>query len=112
MNAATPASPSRPAVLIELDDAFWRDQLDRAEAYLGQVALVQAAFRAMAESVAEKVQQPQFHRFLRGIADDARRHEAAVTEFYRLLQKHELTPGHFQSQIADRDLSLPGDTAK
>lgn len=88
MNAATPAphaSPSHPPVLIELDDAFWRDQLSRAETFLGEVALTQAAFRAMAESVLEKVQQPQFHRFLRDIADDARRHETAIAEFYRLL---------------------------
>lgn len=88
MDAAAPtpdAAPSRPPVLIELDDAFWRDQLDRAETFLGEVALTQAAFRAMAESVSQKVQQPQFHRFLRDIADDARRHEAAIAEFHRLL---------------------------
>lgn len=83
--AAPPASHSHPPVLIELDDAFWRDQLGRAETYLGEVALVQAAFRAMAENVLEKVHQPQFHHFLRDVVDDARRHEAAIAEFYRLL---------------------------
>lgn len=88
MDAATsvsPASHSHPPVLIELDDAFWRDQLDRAETFLGEVALSQAAFRAMAESVLDKVRQPQFHHFLRDIAEDARRHEAAIADFYRLL---------------------------
>ncbi|QJW83548.1 sigma 54-interacting transcriptional regulator [Ramlibacter terrae] len=46
------------------------------------------------------------------VADAARLADRNRTEFYRLLQKHELTPGHFQSQTADRDLSPPGDTAK
>lgn len=88
MDAATPASPaphSHAPVLIELDDAFWRDQLDRAETFLGEVALSQAAFRAMAETVLDKVRQPQFHHFLRDIAEDARRHEAAIADFYRML---------------------------
>ena len=31
------------------------------------------------------------------------------TEFYRLLQKHELTPGHFQSQAPERSVSPTGD---
>lgn len=88
MDAAPPASPashSHVSLLIELDDAFWRDQLDRAETFLGEVALSQAAFRATAESVLDKVRQPQFHHFLRDIAEDARRHEAAIADFYRLL---------------------------
>jgi two-component system, NtrC family, response regulator GlrR len=37
------------------------------------------------------------------VADAARLAERNRTEFYRLLQKHELTPGHFQA-----DTSVPG----
>jgi two-component system response regulator GlrR len=46
------------------------------------------------------------------VADAARLADRNRTEFYRLLQKHELTPGHFQSQGAERPVSLPGDDDK
>lgn len=82
MSAA--ASP-RPPVLIELDDAFWQGQLDRTETFLDTVVPIQAGFRAMAEDVAAKVGQPQFHHFLEDIAEDARRHEAQLGEFYRMI---------------------------
>ena len=34
------------------------------------------------------------------VADAARLADRNRTEFYRLLQKHELTPGHFKADIA------------
>jgi two-component system response regulator GlrR len=43
------------------------------------------------------------------VADAARLADRNRTEFYRLLQKHELTPGHFQSQAGERTVSPPGD---
>ena len=78
-------APAHPPVLIELDGAFWQGQLDRAEAFLSTVALLQAEFRAMAEDTAAKVGQPQFRRFLQGIAENARRHEAQLGEFSRMI---------------------------
>lgn len=84
MSAGTAAS-SRPPVLIELDDAFWQGQLDRAEAFLDTVVPIQAAFRAMAEDTAAKVEQPQFRHFLEDVAEDARRHERELGEFYRMI---------------------------
>jgi two-component system response regulator GlrR len=45
------------------------------------------------------------------VADAARLADRNRTEFYRLLQKHELTPGHFQSEPAAR-LSPGGDSNK
>jgi two-component system, NtrC family, response regulator GlrR len=43
------------------------------------------------------------------VADAARLADRNRTEFYRLLQKHELTPGHFQSQAPERSVSPTGD---
>jgi len=43
------------------------------------------------------------------VADAARLADRNRTEFYRLLQKHELTPGHFQSQAPESGVSPPGD---
>ena len=46
------------------------------------------------------------------VADAARLADRNRTEFYRLLQKHELTPGHFQSEPAPARLSPADDSAK
>ena len=47
------------------------------------------------------------------VADAARLAERNRTEFYRLLQKHELTPGHFQADTsAPGSVSPSGDTPK
>lgn len=46
------------------------------------------------------------------VADAARLADRNRTEFYRLLQKHELTPGHFQSETPAQRLSPPGDNGK
>jgi two-component system, NtrC family, response regulator GlrR len=43
------------------------------------------------------------------VADAARLADRNRTEFYRLLQKHELTPGHFQSQAPERSVLPTGD---
>ncbi|MCK6424875.1 MAG: sigma 54-interacting transcriptional regulator [Burkholderiaceae bacterium] len=46
------------------------------------------------------------------VADAARLAERNRTEFYRLLQKHGLTPGEFRSETPpERELSPPGDRA-
>jgi two-component system response regulator GlrR len=43
------------------------------------------------------------------VADAARLADRNRTEFYRLLQKHALTPGHFQSGTSNERLSPSGD---
>jgi hypothetical protein len=78
---ATAATP----ILIELDPEFWKGQLDRVEGWLGNVVLTQSAFRELAEDVRDKLPQPQFHHFLEGIAEDARRHEEQIAGFYRMI---------------------------
>src|SRR4051794_24970712 len=82
---APSAAEARPPILIELDQAFWQGQLDRAETFLGTVVLTQASFRTLAEDTLAKVGQPQFHHFLQQIADDAHRHEQEIDEFYRMI---------------------------
>lgn len=86
------------------------------------LALVQRALRVPSVQVLTYAEaKQQFERdYLVGllkltdgnVADAARLADRNRTEFYRLLQKHALTPGNFQSQSGDRDLSLPGDSAK
>jgi len=41
------------------------------------------------------------------VADAARLADRNRTEFYRLLQKHGLTPGQFRSDFAASDSSVP-----
>ena len=82
---STARVPSHPPILMELDDAFWRGQLDRAETFLGTVVLMQASFRTLAGDVAGKIEQPQFQHFLKQVSENAHRHEAQIDEFYRMI---------------------------
>ena len=86
------------------------------------LALVQRALRVPSVQVLTYAEAKQrFEReYLVGllkltdgnVADAARLADRNRTEFYRLLQKHELTPGHFQSQGTERPVSPPGDDDK
>lgn len=86
------------------------------------LALVQRALRVPSVQVLTYAEAKQrFERdYLVGllkltdgnVADAARLADRNRTEFYRLLQKHALTPGQFQSRGADRPLSPPGDDDK
>ena len=83
------------------------------------LALVQRALRVPSVQVLTYAEAKQrFERdYLVGllkltdgnVADAARLADRNRTEFYRLLQKHALTPGHFQSRGAERPLSPSGD---
>jgi two-component system response regulator GlrR len=85
------------------------------------LALVQRALRVPSVQVLTYAEAKQrFEReYLVGllkltdgnVADAARLADRNRTEFYRLLQKHELTPGHFQSRV-DRPVSPPSDSGK
>lgn len=87
------------------------------------LALVQRALRVPSVQVLSYAEAKQrFERdYLVGllkltdgnVADAARLAQRNRTEFYRLLQKHELTPGHFQSDAgATSGLSPSGDAPK
>ena len=83
------------------------------------LALVQRALRAPSVEVLTYAEAKQrFEReYLVGllkltdgnVADAARLADRNRTEFYRLLQKHALTPGQFQSGAVERGLSPAGD---
>jgi two-component system response regulator GlrR len=86
------------------------------------LALVQRALRVPSVQVLTYAEAKQrFEReYLVGllkitdgnVADAARLADRNRTEFYRLLQKHELTPGHFQAQGTERSVSPSGDDDK
>jgi two-component system response regulator GlrR len=83
------------------------------------LALVQRALRVPSVQVLTYAEAKQrFEReYLVGllkltdgnVADAARLADRNRTEFYRLLQKHALTPGQFQSGAVERGVSPPGD---
>ncbi|TWO67837.1 response regulator [Caenimonas sedimenti] len=89
---------------------------------LVSLALVQRALRVPSVQVLTYAEAKQrFERdYLVGllkltdgsVADAARLADRNRTEFYRLLQKHELTPGHFQSPAPAQPPSPPGDSGK
>jgi hypothetical protein len=78
------------AVLIDIDEATWKEHLDRAERWLGHVAMAQAEFRTLAEDVAARFHEPHLREQLTKIAEAARAHEGRVAELYRVIGR---TPG-------------------
>src|SRR5437660_93214 len=89
----TPTLSSRASsgpILIDLDEATWKEHVDRAERWLGHVAMVQAEFRTLAEDTAAKFHEPHLHEQLTKIAEAAREHEGRVAEMYRVIGR---TPG-------------------
>ncbi|WP_332826953.1 sigma 54-interacting transcriptional regulator [Ramlibacter sp.] len=86
------------------------------------LALVQRALRVPSVQVLTYAEAKQrFEReYLVGllkltdgsVADAARLADRNRTEFYRLLQKHALTPGRFQSSAGERPVSPSGDDGK
>src|SRR4051794_31489108 len=68
------ATMSEP-VLLDLDEKTWRRQIDRAEAWLGNVLLTQEKFRTFAGDTAGKIVEPHIKRYLREVAERAARHE-------------------------------------
>src|SRR4051812_39005542 len=89
----TPTPSSQAAsgpVLIDLDETTWKEHVDRAERWLGHVAMVQAEFRTLAEDTAAKFHEPHLHEQLTKIAEAARAHEGRVAEMYRVIGR---TPG-------------------
>jgi hypothetical protein len=92
--APPPSRASSGPILIDLDEATWKEHVDRAERWLGHVAMVQAEFRTLAEDTAAKFHEPHLHEQLTKIAEAARAHEGRVAEMYRVIGR---TPGRMTS---------------
>jgi hypothetical protein len=79
-------STVRP-VLVELDEEFWSGRLDRVAKWLGNVAMTQSTFRRMAHDTTEKISEPHIKEYLGEIAEVAERHESAIEDLYRIIDR-------------------------
>ena len=71
MATETTAGP----ILLELDEATWAEQLDRAAAWLGDTLMAQEKFRKFAADTAAKIREPHIKKYLEDIVDRAKAHE-------------------------------------
>lgn len=62
-------------ILLELDEATWGEQIDRAAAWLGDTRMAQGKFRKFAEDTAAKMCEPHIQRYLEVVVGRARAHE-------------------------------------
>jgi hypothetical protein len=83
MSTVTTARP----VLVELDARFWAGRLDRVAKWLGNVVMTQSTFRRMARDTTEKISEPHIKEYLRDITEIAGRHEAAIGDLYRVIDR-------------------------
>jgi hypothetical protein len=79
-------STARP-VLVELDEDFWTGRLDRVAKWLGNVVMTQSTFRRVARDTTEKISEPHIKEYLREITEVAERHESAIGELYRIIDR-------------------------
>ena len=68
--------------LIELDEASWNEQLDRAQAWLGNVVAAQTAFRELLEGTVPNIEKPNVRLFLSEMLETARRHERQAQDLF------------------------------
>ena len=89
--ATMPDAPPRAApaaagpILIDLDDALWEKQLDRAASWFGNVLLAQAAYRKMAEDTAASLNEPHIKKYIGDIATKAKEHEGVAADLFRAI---------------------------
>ena len=62
-------------ILLELDEATWGEQLDRAASWLGNTLMTQEKFRKFAEDTAARMREPHIKKYLEDIVERARAHE-------------------------------------
>ncbi|QEH38447.1 hypothetical protein OJF2_70500 [Aquisphaera giovannonii] len=72
-------------ILLELDDATWSKQIDRAAAWLGDALTVQEKFRKLAEDTAASLKEPHIKKYIQDIARHAAAHEELVRGLARAI---------------------------
>src|SRR3954452_24354699 len=71
MATETDAGP----ILLELDQATWGEQLDRAAVWLGDTLMTQEKFRKSAAGTAAKIREPHIKKYLEDVVTRAEAHE-------------------------------------
>lgn len=85
MSSPTGAGAVSTPILFELDDESWNQQLDRAEAWLGNVITAQVAFRELLEDTIPKVHKPNIRLYLSEMLQTAFRHEQRAHDLFEPL---------------------------
>ncbi len=74
-----------PPLILDLGEEPWQRQLDGVERWLGNVLLVQASFRKLAEDTAEKIHEPHIREYLGDLAARAREQERSAEELFEVI---------------------------
>lgn len=83
---------SVPVVLVELDEEFWEGRLDKVAGWLGNVIMVQSAFRRLAEQTVSGLREPHIRAYLSDVTETAGRHERQVADLYGMIGRE--PPAH------------------
>jgi hypothetical protein len=81
MATETAAGP----ILLELDEATWKSQIDRAASWLANTLQAQVKFRKFAEDTASEIREPHIKKYLQDVVAHARAHEELVRELIRAI---------------------------
>ena len=75
-------------IVIEIDEASWRQHLDRIEPWLTKALVSQSSFRRLLEQVGPTQIEPHAREAIALQAETARRHEAEAGRFFTLIGRN------------------------
>ena len=96
-------------ILLELDEATWDGQLDRAAAWLGNVILTQEKFRKFAEDTAAKVREPHIKKYLEDVVRHAVEHEELARGLARAIGREPASGRSLAGSVLARGAELVAD---
>lgn len=81
---ATETTTAGP-ILLDLDAATWKAQLDRASAWLGDTLMTQEKFRKFAEDTIARLEEPHIRKYLEEVVERAKDHEERIRGLTRAI---------------------------
>jgi hypothetical protein len=75
-------------LILDLDDEAWQRQLDGVEQWLGNVLMVQAMFRKLAEDTAEKLHEPHMRDYVGDLAELAAEQESRAERLFDVIGRN------------------------
>jgi len=96
-------------ILLELDEATWGKQLDRAAAWLGNVLMTQEKFRKFAEDTAARIHEPHIKKYLEDVVQHARAHEEQAHGLIRTIGREPSTGRSLAGAVLAKGAELVAD---
>ncbi|RNF38222.1 hypothetical protein [Planococcus salinus] len=76
---------AKAPIVIGLDEKSWEEKIDKVEKWFGQLLMIQASFRQLAEQTAGKIGEAHIKTAVLRMAENAKEHEQQIGELYKAI---------------------------